>query len=344
MALATRHERDSGDGETAEHARQEDAAARGTGADARGLAAEARTTDADARGVAADARRLAADARAIDAETHAPGADAGTSDADARGVAADTREETADARGVSADAREADANEREIAADAREASADARSVDADARGVLHAQELERRRLARELHDETGQGLTSILLALGALKGETDPQASEEGLSAVQELVVSTLQGVRELAFELRPRALDDFGLAAALERLAETFQERTGIAVAMAARLDGRLSEDTESALYRLVQEALTNVVKHAHANQVSIVLSQSGDALVAIVEDDGEGFAANATAGEGFGLIAMRERIALLGGEIAIESSVGAGTTLRATIPVGGTAEPATA
>jgi len=221
---------------------------------------------------------------------------------------------------------------------------DARSVDADARGVLHAQESERRRLARELHDETGQGLTSILLALGTLKGETDPQALEEGLSAVQELAVSTLQGVRELAFELRPKALDDFGLAAALERLTETFQERTGIAVAMAARLDGRLPEDTENALYRLVQEALTNVVKHAHANQVSIVLSQSGDALVAIVEDDGEGFAANPTAGEGFGLIAMRERIALLGGEIAIESSAGAGTTLRATIPVGGTAEPPTA
>jgi two-component system, NarL family, sensor histidine kinase DevS len=200
--------------------------------------------------------------------------------------------------------------------------------------VLQAQEQERRRLARELHDETGQGLTSIMLALAALKNETEPQAVADGLSAVQELVVSTLQGVRELAFELRPKALDDFGLAAAVERLAQSFQERTGIAVSTAITIDGRLPEETESALYRLVQEGLTNVAKHARAHRVSIVLGDGGSSLVALVEDDGDGFAAHATSGDGFGLVAMRERIALLGGEVAIESTVGAGTTLRATIP----------
>jgi signal transduction histidine kinase len=201
--------------------------------------------------------------------------------------------------------------------------------------VLQAQESERRRLARELHDETGQGLTSILLALGAIKAEPEPRAIEEGLTAVQDLVVSTLKGVREIAFELRPKALDDFGLEAALEHLTETFQQSTGISISTASRLLGRLPDDAESALYRLVQEALTNIVKHARAGQVSIVLSQSSETVQALIEDDGQGFSADVNDGHGFGLIAMRERIALLGGDIAIESAPGAGTTLRATIPL---------
>jgi len=202
--------------------------------------------------------------------------------------------------------------------------------------VLSAQEDERRRLARELHDETGQALTSILLGLRGLEDAEDPEAMRGSLGEVRELVRSTLQDVRQLAVELRPTALDDFGLVPAVERLTDTFAEQTGIAVEFVPNVrQGRLPPDIETALYRVVQESLTNVVKHARAGHVSVVLTEKNGSVSVVVEDDGVGFEPERARDGGLGLVGMRERIGLLGGRVVIESRPGAGTTFVAEVPV---------
>ena len=204
------------------------------------------------------------------------------------------------------------------------------------RRVVAAQELERARLARELHDETGQALTSILLGLKPLEQAARSDETLAAVSSVRELVVSTLQDVRRLAVELRPSALDDFGLVSAVERLADTFREQTGMHVDLEARIgDDRLPGEVETALYRIVQEALTNIVKHAEASRVSILLTRKDGSAVAIVEDDGLGFDPGAAREQGLGLTGMRERVGLVGGRLRIESATGAGATLVAEVPL---------
>jgi signal transduction histidine kinase len=204
------------------------------------------------------------------------------------------------------------------------------------RRVVSAQEAERRRLARELHDETGQALTSILLGLRAVEEADGEPALHEAIRDVRELVRSTLRDVRRLAVELRPTALDDFGLVPALQRLTESFSEQTGIAVDFQASLpSGRLASEIETALYRIVQESLTNIVKHARAGRVSVVLTRKEDAVSVVVEDDGVGFEPGRPRDGGLGLLGMQERVALLGGRLAIESRPGAGTTFVAEVPL---------
>jgi signal transduction histidine kinase len=204
------------------------------------------------------------------------------------------------------------------------------------RRVVEAQELERARLARELHDETGQALTSILLGLKPLEQSAATDEARAEVASVRELVVSTLQGVRRLAVELRPSALDDFGLVPAVDRLAETFREHTGIRVDLEAQLDEeRLASEVETALYRIVQEALTNVVKHAGAQRVSILLTRKPGGVAAVIEDDGRGFDPETTREDGLGLLGMRERVGLVGGRLRIEAAPGAGTTLVAEVPL---------
>jgi signal transduction histidine kinase len=203
------------------------------------------------------------------------------------------------------------------------------------RRVVAGQELERQRLARELHDETGQALTSILLGLKAIEEAGNGQDVRQSVLELRELVVGTLQDVRRLAVELRPKALDDFGLAAALQRLAETFAEQTGIRVHVEAALgDARLAGETETAVYRIVQEALTNVIKHAQAGTVSVVLTRKADRVVAVIEDDGRGFDPADTRDERLGLLGMRERIALVDGQLSVESKPGEGTTIAVEVP----------
>ncbi len=210
------------------------------------------------------------------------------------------------------------------------------SRDALAR-ALAAQEQERKHLARELHDETAQALTSILLGLKPLERSAATPDDRAAVATLRELVVSTLQGVRRLAVELRPSALDDFGLETAADRLVSTFRESTGLRVDLETRLgEVRLPTEIETILYRIVQEALANVVKHAEASQVSIVLTQSEHAVTAVIEDDGRGFDPNATGDDALGLVGMQERIALVGGRLRIESSQGAGTTIAAEVPIG--------
>ena len=203
------------------------------------------------------------------------------------------------------------------------------------RRVVGAQELERRRLARELHDETGQALTSILLGLKEVEAAKSEEEARAAAAELRELVVTTLQDVRRLAVELRPSALDDFGLVPALERLVDNYREQTGLDVQLEQRLGAkRLPSEVETALYRITQEALTNVVKHAQASAVSIVLTRRDDTVSAIFEDDGRGFAVDEADGDGLGIVGMRERLALLDGRLVVESSP-SGTTLVAEVPV---------
>ena len=202
------------------------------------------------------------------------------------------------------------------------------------RRVVEAQELERRRLARELHDQTGQELTSVLLGLRAVEEAKSDGERAEALAAVREQVVETLHDVRRLAVELRPKALDDFGLVPALERLRDTFAEQTGMRVDLESQIRERLPTEVETALYRIVQEALTNVVKHAQATAVSIVLAPKAGAVAALIEDDGRGFTPDGS-GDGLGLLGMGERLALLGGRLKIESRPGAGTAIVAEVPL---------
>jgi two-component system, NarL family, sensor histidine kinase DevS len=204
------------------------------------------------------------------------------------------------------------------------------------RRVVSGQELERRRLARELHDETGQALTSILLGLRAVEEAANPDQMRGAASHLRELVVGTLQDVRRLAVQLRPKALDDFGLVAAVERLVQTFSEATAIRVDLEAQLgDNRLPPEVETTLYRIVQEALTNIVKHAGASRVSILLVRSSGSATVVIEDDGHGFDPAELREDGIGIIGMRERVELHEGRLTVESTPGSGATLAAEVPL---------
>jgi signal transduction histidine kinase len=233
------------------------------------------------------------------------------------------------AQALSAERDRADAVERLVASEIRDAAR--RET---LRRVVEAQERERRRLAIELHDETGQSLAAVLMGLRRLEESGDPAAVKATVEELRATVVNAVQELRALAVELRPKALDDFGLAAALERLVDTYSRRTGLTVdSHLGGLESRLPEPVESALYRIAQEALTNIAKHAGASTVSVVTRRDGARLTMIVEDNGTGFEAS-TPGEGLGLVSMRERAELLGGSLQVESSAGHGTTLVVEVP----------
>jgi signal transduction histidine kinase len=221
------------------------------------------------------------------------------------------------------------------------------AAEADRRELLQrlgtAQEDERRRIARDLHDQMGQLLTALGLGLKALEdASTDPSPARPHLVRLRELTDVIGREVHHLALELRPTALDDLGLQSALANYAEVWSERSGIEIDFQATgLDtGRLPEPAETALYRVILEALTNVLRHAGARRVSLVLQRFPGQAVAVVEDDGVGFDADsvtASAGDGgrLGLLGMRERVALVGGTLTVESATGRGTTVIARIPL---------
>ena len=201
------------------------------------------------------------------------------------------------------------------------------------RRVVAAQELERRRVARALHDETSQALASILLGLRGLERTADPARAHESLAALRELAVATLRDVRQLAVDLHPKALDDFGLVSAVERLVETWSGQTGIAVDFAEHLGAEeISADAAVVVFRIVQEALTNVVKHARAGHVSILLTRKNGRVVAVIEDDGQGFDPDEESG-GSGIQSMRERVGLVDGVLRIESGAD-GTAFVVEVP----------
>jgi signal transduction histidine kinase len=207
--------------------------------------------------------------------------------------------------------------------------------------LVTAQEEERRRIARELHDSLGQYLAALGMGLATAQ-TAPPDVVREELTRLAELTAETGREVHRLALELRPTALDDLGLAAAVRQYVETWATRSGVPAEFAARgLDGeRFPWQVSTAVYRVVQEALTNVVRHARAARVSVFLERRPDQLLAVVEDNGAGFdpaAAPRTPrpNGGLGLPGMRERVALVAGTLQIESSPGAGTTVFVRIPL---------
>lgn len=208
--------------------------------------------------------------------------------------------------------------------------------------IMTAQEDERRRISRELHDDIGQSLTSLLVGLRAAEEELGREGIRGRVSDLRKITANTLQEVQRLARGLRPSVLDDFGLEEAIVRYAADFTSTYGIQVDVAqdSGIKDRLPPPVETALYRIVQEALTNVGKYAKAATVSILLQRFPDQVQLIVEDDGQGFdptliLQSPVTGAHLGLHGMRERAALLNGSISIESSEGTGTTIYVTIPV---------
>jgi len=199
--------------------------------------------------------------------------------------------------------------------------------------VISAQEEERRRISRELHDDTAQSLTSLLLYAKALEEGEQRPAVREALAEIRDEVGRSLDGVRRLARELRPSALDDLGLAAALDWHVQEFTRRTGLSVRFENGCSGvRLSPAIELALFRVAQEALTNVAKHASARSAAVRLTCSEHLVSLCVHDDGRGFDVAATPA-GVGLYSMRERVALIRGAFTIMSSTH-GTEVRAEVP----------
>ncbi|MGE3809296.1 MAG: PAS domain S-box protein [Gemmataceae bacterium] len=208
-------------------------------------------------------------------------------------------------------------------------------------GVVKAQEEERRRLARDLHDGLGQSLTLLLFQLQPLRAQFHADASLEPLESFRAQVVQIMNETRRMARGLHPSVLDDLGLAPALISLVEDWQRSHGVAVELdGAELEaGRLPVHVEAVLYRIVQEALANIARHAHARRVTIAFRRSAAQVEGRIEDDGEGFQLDEgtkTDKAGLGLLSMQERAALLGGRVEIQSTPGKGTLILLSIPVG--------
>jgi PAS domain S-box-containing protein len=212
--------------------------------------------------------------------------------------------------------------------------------------ILGTQEAERRRLARELHDEIGQVLTTVGLRLHQLKTVCGASA-EAALSEDIDFVNRAIEQVRELSLNLRPPMLDVLGLEAALRWYAQTQSQRSGVDVRLVGHLNvPRLGPDLEIACFRVAQESTTNVLRHARARQVWIELEQEDTELSVAIRDDGVGFDVaamqqRAGCGGSFGILAMRERIELLGGRLEIESAPGQGTRVCARFPLDGPGTP---
>jgi len=199
-----------------------------------------------------------------------------------------------------------------------------------------AREEERARIARELHDELGQALTALRIDLGWLRnkcGKLDAGIVDK-LAAAHGLVERTVDAVRRISEDLRPAMLDDLGLAAAIEHHVTKFSQRTGIACTLTLnREEFDMDDKPATAIFRLVQEALTNAARHANPNSIDVRIEETADEVHLTVADDGRGFVA-AAGPRSFGLLGMRERVKMLGGSLKIDSAPGAGTRIEAWLP----------
>jgi signal transduction histidine kinase len=207
-------------------------------------------------------------------------------------------------------------------------------------------EEERTRISREIHDELGQSLTALKLDLSWLiRRLTKDQAPLlEKVTDMSRLIDMNIQTVKRIAAELRPGLLDDLGLTAALEWQAEEFEQRQGIRCELRiSPEDISLERELSTAVFRIFQETLTNVVRHAHARKVSVNLRKSRNVLTLSVRDDGRGITQKQIAGPtSIGLIGMRERVGLLGGKVSISGAKNRGTLVRVTIPLQQPSSPA--
>ncbi|CAN5552674.1 HAMP domain-containing sensor histidine kinase [soil metagenome] len=204
--------------------------------------------------------------------------------------------------------------------------------------VISAQDEERARVARELHDSTAQTLTAILLQLGAAARESTSEPLDARIATLRELAAEALEEVRSMSHTMHPRVLDDLGLAAALEWLARQAREQGAMNVEVdACELDVAIPAPVAAALYRVAQEALRNSARHAEATRVDIRLRHDGRHAILEIKDDGRGFDV-ALAEErrpGMGLFSMRERVGLVNGKFAVNSARGRGTSIVATVPI---------
>jgi signal transduction histidine kinase len=208
------------------------------------------------------------------------------------------------------------------------------------RRLISAEDDERRRIARELHDETGQSLTALLVGLRAIEHQAVLADARSAARRLRGVAANTVDNVGRLARGLHPSVLDDMGLVAAVKRHVSDYTRAFGIAVEI--RMDDlgpdALAPLLATTMYRVIQEALTNVARHARARTVDVELRREESTLELLVRDDGVGFDARAAPSEatGLGLHGMQERVALLGGSVEIESTLGVGTSVRARIPAG--------
>jgi two-component system, NarL family, sensor histidine kinase UhpB len=200
--------------------------------------------------------------------------------------------------------------------------------------LIFAQEDERRRIAREMHDQFGEQLTTLSLRIGALKEacHNRPELREQ-VDALEAVAQQLDRDVDQLVWALRPTALDDLGLRAAVANYVQDWSARVGIAAELhtSGLLDERLPSEAETALYRIAQEALTNVARHSRARNVEVILERRPDCVLLVIEDDGVGFDPGeaGTSKQGFGLLGMQERALLVGATLELESYVGKGTTI---------------
>jgi len=209
--------------------------------------------------------------------------------------------------------------------------------------ALTAEEEERKRIARELHDDTAQTLAALLVRLRLIRGLADDAAREESLEQLRTEVSAALDRVRRFARGLRPPALDELGLVPALESHIRSLSETAGAAIRLDANAAEReLTSQAELALYRITQEALSNAVRHSGAEHVLVRIAHGEHWVTVTVQDDGKGFVVDrvlSSGQQGLGLFGMQERAAYVGGRVAIQSRPGRGTTIRAEVPVAGPA-----
>jgi two-component system sensor histidine kinase UhpB len=202
-----------------------------------------------------------------------------------------------------------------------------------------AKEEERKRIARELHDDMGPSLTAVIINLQLLPQQPDSSDAARRITDTIELVDRLVQRIRDLSLDLRPPLLDELGLLPALKGYLEAQSERTGLKIEVRGQVEG-LPGETEIAAFRLIQEAVTNTIRHANATRVDISVRQRNGQLVLIVTDDGQGFDVRdtmerASSGKALGLLGMQERVSVLDGEVEIDSAPGQPTEVRIRMPV---------
>ena len=207
--------------------------------------------------------------------------------------------------------------------------------------ILAAQEQERKRIARELHDETSQVLTSLLISMKILEETISSEVARQQMEETRSLVHQTLRAIRNLSIDLRPSALDDLGLVPALRWYLKEYQQKCKVEVEFSASsFKERLPPEIETTIYRIVQEALTNTAKYAQATKVRVSVAEIEEGVRATVSDNGKGFDAQTLLKlpwqeRGLGLAGMHERAALLDGALLIDTEPGRGTTIDVTIPL---------
>jgi len=203
--------------------------------------------------------------------------------------------------------------------------------------LLHAQEEERKRISRELHDETGQALMVIRLYLGMLEASVAARTARAKIRETLEVVDRTIEGIRRIIGRLSPLVLQELGLIAAVRKEAKDLAKSTGVKARVTVSEEfGRLPAALETAIYRVVQEAMHNVAKHANASAVNIELSRAGNVVQLLIEDDGVGILLKPNPGrQTFGMAGMRERIGNLGGKMKVTSARGQGTRIEISAPV---------